>query len=167
MRGRMQRSRILFLLALLSFSCATSYDPKAMNHAAESYVKLVLAMGEHDADYVDAYYGPPEWRAAIKSKKRSLDEIRAGAVALHDEIAAMPMPFHDAMLTLRRAYLTRQLEALIARVDIVKGKKMKFDEESKAIYDSVAPHHDEAYFENLTRELDRELPGKGAIADRL
>src|SRR5437762_1096382 len=83
------------------------------------------------------------------------------------EIAAMPVPFHDAMLTLRRAYLTRQLEALIARVDIVKGKKMKFDEESKAIYDSVAPHHDEAYFENLTRELDRELPGKGAIADRL
>src|SRR5438045_7753484 len=108
MRGRMQRSRIVFLLALLSFSCATSYDPQAMNHAAESYVRLVLAMGEHDADYVDAYYGPPEWRAQIREKKPSLDEIRAGAVALRDELTAMPAP-HDRMLALRRAYLTRQL----------------------------------------------------------
>ena len=33
-----------------------------MNDAAERYVKLVLALGEHDPDYVDAYYGPPEWR---------------------------------------------------------------------------------------------------------
>ena len=58
------------------------------------------------------------------------------------------------MLGLRRAYLSRQLEALVARVDFVKGKKLKFDEESKAIYDAVAPHHDEAYFLNLTGELD-------------
>ena len=29
---------------------------------AERYVKLVLAMGQHDVSYVDAYYGPPAWR---------------------------------------------------------------------------------------------------------
>ncbi len=33
-----------------------------MNVVAESYVKLVLALGQHDAAYVDAYYGPPEWK---------------------------------------------------------------------------------------------------------
>src|SRR5436305_2922295 len=99
------------LLFFVTLACATSsYDPQAMNHAAESYVRLVLAMGEHDADYVDAYYGPPEWRAQIREKKPSLDEIRAGAVALRDELTAMPAP-HDRMLALRRAYLTRQLEA--------------------------------------------------------
>jgi hypothetical protein len=162
----MFRPRFLSLFVLLSFACATSYDPQPMNHAAESYVKLVLAMGEHDADYVDAYYGPPEWRAQIRAKKPSLDEIRAGAAALRDELLAMPEP-HDRMLALRRAYLSRQLEALIARVDIVKGKKLKFDEESKAIYDAVAPHNSEQYFENLTKELDHELPGKGTIVERL
>jgi hypothetical protein len=151
---------------LLLFGCATSYDPQALNHAAESYVKLVLAMGEHDADYVDAYYGPPEWRAQIKAKKPSLDEIRAGAVALHDELIATAAP-RDKMLALRRDYLTRQIEALIARVDIVKGKKLKFDEESKALYDAVAPHNGEAYFESLTSNLDRELPGKGPLVERL
>jgi hypothetical protein len=33
-----------------------------MDRVAEGYVKLVLAMGAHDADYVDAYYGPSEWK---------------------------------------------------------------------------------------------------------
>jgi hypothetical protein len=161
------QKRIIAIATILIAACATSsYDPQAMNHAAESYVKLVLAMGEHDADYVDAYYGPPEWRAQIKAKKPSLDEIRAGAAALHDELIATPVP-RDKMLALRHDYLTRQIEALIARIDILKGKKMKFDEESKALYDAVAPHNDVAYFESLTKELDRELPGNGSVTDRL
>ena len=29
---------------------------------AESFVKLALALGLHDQDYVDAYFGPAEWR---------------------------------------------------------------------------------------------------------
>jgi len=163
----MCRPRFLLLFVLLSFACATSsYDPQPMNHAAESYVKLVLAMGEHDTDYVDAYYGPPEWRAQIRANKPTLDQIRAGAVALRDEILATPES-HDRMLALRRAYLSRQLEALVARVDIVKGKKLKFDEESKAIYDAVAPHNSDEYFEKLAKELEREVPGKGPIIERL
>src|SRR4029079_1820165 len=101
---------------------------------------------------VDASYGAPGWRAKIKATKPSLAEIRNGAVALRDEILAMPEP-HDEMLRLRRAYLSRQLEALIARVDIVQGKKLKFDEESKAIYDAVAPHNSEAYFDRLVQDL--------------
>ncbi len=33
-----------------------------MDGIAEPYVRLVLAVGEHDSDYVDAFYGPAEWR---------------------------------------------------------------------------------------------------------
>ena len=39
-----------------------------MDDLAEHYVKLVLAVGVHDADYVDAYYGPPEWREAATAR---------------------------------------------------------------------------------------------------
>ena len=35
---------------------------RSMADMAEQYVKLVLAMGEHDAAYVDAYFGPAHWR---------------------------------------------------------------------------------------------------------
>jgi hypothetical protein len=31
-----------------------------MKQVSESYVELALAVGKHDGDYVDAYYGPAE-----------------------------------------------------------------------------------------------------------
>ena len=40
-----------------------------MDRVAEGYVKLVLAMGAHDADYVDAYYGPSEWKTEAAAAK--------------------------------------------------------------------------------------------------
>ena len=43
-----------------------------MNTIAERYVKLVLAVGQHDADYVDAFYGPPEWKAEAERRKLPL-----------------------------------------------------------------------------------------------
>ena len=53
-----------------------------MNSLAESYVRLALAAGVHDADYVDAYYGPPEWRAAAEAEKLPLPEVRSWLTAL-------------------------------------------------------------------------------------
>jgi hypothetical protein len=156
------------LLFLFSLACstATTYDPQRMDAISERYVKLVLALGEHDTDYVDAYYGPPEWREAVKASKQSLDEIRAGAVSTIEELRAVPVP-SDEMLALRRRYLLRQTEALLARVDMLRGTKLTFDQESKALYDAVAPHHEESYFLDLTQQLGRELPGDGTLIDRL
>ena len=47
-----------------------------MNTIAERYVKLVLALGQHDADYVDAFYGPPEWKAEAERQKTPLARDR-------------------------------------------------------------------------------------------
>jgi hypothetical protein len=49
--------------------------PISFDDAAEQYVKLVLALGLHDADEVDAYFGPPEWLETEKARKRTLDQI--------------------------------------------------------------------------------------------
>ncbi|HEX9164033.1 MAG TPA: hypothetical protein VF980_20175 [Thermoanaerobaculia bacterium] len=137
-----------------------------MNSAAERYVKLVLSMGEHDPDYVDAFYGPQEWREEVRATKPALEYTHAAALALHEELVAMSRP-DDRMEELRITYLIRQTEALIARAEILRGRTMSFDEESKALYDAVAPHNDEAYFQRLNSELERELPGQGALTDRL
>jgi hypothetical protein len=125
-----------------------------MNDIAEQYVRLVLAMGEHDADYVDAYYGPAE----LRTKGLTLDEIRRQAFGVRRESAALESG--DSVTALRKAYLTRQLEALVARIDILQGKKFTFDEESKALYDAVAPHHSEEHFRGLRNALDDALQGR-------
>src|SRR5262245_66669580 len=63
----------------------------SMNALAERYVKLVLALGQHDADYVDAYYGPQEWRTEAATAKRTLADIdRDAATALTALATAKP-----------------------------------------------------------------------------
>jgi hypothetical protein len=137
-----------------------------MNDAAERYVKLVLAMGEHDTDYVDAFYGPAGWREEVRATRPSLPFIHEAAVVLREELAAMPRP-EDAMEALRLDYLKQQTAALIARSEILLGTRMRFDEESKALYDAVAPTHGEDYFRGLNASIEEELPGQGALVDRV
>jgi hypothetical protein len=138
-----------------------------MNAIAERYVKLVLAVGQHDPDYVDAFYGPAEWKTEAARQKFPLPQLRGDAEAL---IAAIPelsdAERRDELVVLRRDYLRRQLQALQTRVRMLEGTTLTFDEESKALYDAVAPVHPESYFQDALGELDRRLPGKGPLIER-
>ena len=139
-----------------------------MNTIAERYVKLVLALGQHDADYVDAFYGPPEWKAEAERQKTPLPEIRAsrGAVDRRDPGPHATDDRKDELVVLRHDYLKRQLEALRARVRMLEGAKLTFDEESQALYDAVAPTHPDSYFEATLKEIAQALPGDGPLVDR-
>jgi hypothetical protein len=149
------------------FAASMRAQNTTMNELAERYVRLVLAVGQHDADYVDAYYGPPEWRKEAEAQKLPLTEIASRAATLsRDLAAASPAPAGDEMAQLRRQYLTRQLEALRARVSILTGTKLRFDEESKALYDATAPTHTEADFADVLAQLESRLPGNGPLIDR-
>ena len=137
-----------------------------MNDIAPAYVKLVLAVGQHDKDYIDAFYGPAEWKREAEASKRPLPEIASEASALIARLEAIPEPA-DEMLRLRRAYLTRQLRALSTRVAMLGGKRLSFDEESRQLYDAVAPVNTEEHFRQVRNELDRALPGRGGSATLL
>jgi hypothetical protein len=153
------------VLGVLAVQLRSNHD--VLTPIAERYVKLVLALGQHDPDYVDAYYGPPEWRREAEAHKRPLDDIDADAQALHAMLARTPMPeAADELTQLRQQYLKRQLEALGARVAMLNGTKLDFDQESKALYDAVAPMHAEAEFQQVLDELDRRLPGTGPLVAR-
>ena len=138
-------------------------DP--MMPIAERYVKLVLALGQHDADYVDAYYGPAEWKKEAESKKIALDDIAAGTRTVREELARVPAGA-DEMERLRHQYLDRQLSALAGRVRMLKGERLSFDEESKALYDAVAPTFPESHFKTILDKLEQRFPGSERLVDR-
>jgi len=193
---------------------ATPEDATRMNSVAESYVKLVLAVGQHDANYVDAFYGPAAWKqAADAAGKRPLPELRAEAQALLAALAALapagtaapalsgaaaPAPAgrhldrsasaaaptkpaagaapaggrdgedsEAELLRLRRRYLERQLSALAAHVEALMGARKSFDEESRALYDAVAPTYDAAHFQAILDRVERLVPGAGPLATRI
>ncbi|MDP9120782.1 MAG: hypothetical protein M3O15_05335 [Acidobacteriota bacterium] len=176
---------ICLLLAVL-FACAGNRshtasplalrtDDAPMNRIALSYVHLVLAVGQHDPDYVDAYYGPPEWKAEVEAAgKRPLSELRALATGLSAELAAIAPPGpptgsagSDDLPRLRHAYLTTQLRSLTARIDLLSGTHMSFDLESRALYDAVAPTYGAAHFRTILDQLAQLLPGDGPLIDRV
>jgi hypothetical protein len=129
--------------------------PAQMDKIAEDYVKLVLAVGQHDADYVDAYYGPAEWKPSDKDKQ-PLDALATRAGALAEALGREPVP-PDEMSQLRRNYLERQLSSLTARLRMLRGERLSFDEESQALYDAVAPTLPESHFQQLLDTLEQRF----------
>jgi len=151
-------------VALFPTSAPAATD---LNPIAESYVRLALAMGVHDGDFVDAYHGPAEWLAAATAGKLPLVAIQERARGLRGDLAALDLTGRDEMGRMRHEYLTKQLRAMEARIEMLGGKRYAFDEESSLLFDAVAPVNPEEHFRAMLAELDRALPGAGSLTERL
>src|SRR5437879_575630 len=162
--------RILFVFVVCGFLMSTSAAraADAMNAVAERYAHLVLALGQHDPDYVDAFYGAPEWKTQAEKEKKSLDAIGTEAAELSATLAKTPdaATSGDELLRLRREYLQKQIAALASRVRMLKVEKLKFDDESRALYDAVAPTFPDSHFEEIIAQLEKKIPGTGPLWGR-
>ena len=160
---------LVVALGASSIPMAEQHAPDPFREVAERYVRLVLAVGQHDVDYVDAYYGPPDWRKQAEAAKVPVAEIATRAAALEADIVktVLPQTKQDAELwKLRKQYLERQLGAMRARLNMLQATRLTFDEESRALYDAVAPRHTEAEFAAILRKLEKLLPGEGPLTAR-
>ncbi|WP_043482841.1 hypothetical protein [Geothrix fermentans] len=136
----------------------------ALSGWATDYVRLVLAVGRHDADFVDAYYGPLEWKAEAEAgDPRPLPALRAEAGRILDGVAAAGVPPGEAP---RRDYLLGQLGAVAAHLARLDGQRFRFDDEAEALYQVRPPHTPEATFEAALARLDGLLEGRGPVQDR-
>lgn len=137
-----------------------------MDPLARDYVRLVLALGLHDRDYVDAYYGPPEWRTAVEARAASLGDVRDEATGVRRSLDDVLPDATDEMTALRHRFLAKQLDALIARIDLISGRPMSFDEESAALYDVVDPGRPDEFYAEAIAALEPLLPGDGSLPER-
>jgi hypothetical protein len=145
---------------LVLFSCQKKVT---IDQLATDYVKLCLYAGNHDPDFVDAYYGPDSLRPADTI---AIDVIIQRAEKIKSDLAESDIK-KDTQGNYRVTMLQKQLTALITRMQIISGKSFSFDEESRLLYDTVAPNFPESYFQEKLKKLDSILPGKGSITERL
>ena len=151
---------------LFAVSCsAPAPPPPTMDEIAERYVKLVLEVGQHDPDFVDAYYGDPAWKPT--GAKRALAELLSAARSTRVDLHTLAPPADaDELSKLRFAYLDRQLAAVEARLEMLSGTRFLFDEESQRLYDAEAPRKSPGEFREILDRLDRLLPGPGELIAR-
>jgi len=140
-----------------------------MNTIAEEYVKLVLKIGLYDADYVDAYYGPEEWRPAENSAEGEFpyDSLKKDVTNLIAKLNKVNSQNLSTCEKLRITSMAKQLAAVDAKIELLNGAVLTFDEESQALYDATAPTNSEEHFQSLLKELEKMLPGSGSLTDRL
>lgn len=136
-----------------------------VNDVAEAYVKLVLEVGLYDADYVDAYFGPPAWRPSEERRQAEFpaEALRARADLLLDRIGRIDANAFEPPERQRLACLDAQLSSVRAKINLLAGVPMSFDEESRALYGVVAPAYDAEHFQAILDRLDKLLPGEGSL----
>ena len=146
-----------------SFAAPVAATP--VDGIAEDYVRLVLAMGVHDSNYVDSYFGPEEWIDEGVALYPTLESIRGAADGLIEDLSQLDNA-EDDLLRRRAEGLEKRLTSLQARIDIVSGIPLSFDEEARLVYDAVVPDYDAAHFEAVLQQLDALLPGEGDLTER-
>ena len=129
-----------------------------MNKIAEGYVRLVLNIGLHDPGYIDAYYGPAEWKpddsSVIVKDSIQIQKLFNESGRLLDSLDALSNFKANEIETLRYKFLYKQLLAVRTRISKLAGAVFTFDEEIKNLYDAEAPIHSNDFFASVIDELD-------------
>ena len=157
---------VLLLLGLLT-ACATTPTPQrdAFAPLAEQFVKLTLAIGEREAGYVDAYYGPPEWQAAAKLDRRTLPELGNAVTDLTTRVSALRPA--DPLLRRRQAFMLGQLRAAETRLAMLQGEKLSFDDEAEGLFGVRPQLQPLASYDPVLARIERLVPGPGPLATRV
>ncbi len=133
-----------------------------MDEIGRNYLTLALNLDRHFEGFVDAYFGPPELKAqAALGEPRPLESLADDARQL---LIAIEAGDYDAQ---RKDFLVRQTRAMTAVIRSLSGDRLDFVEEVELYFDITPEMADEALFEAAHAEMDRLLPGDGALVERM
>jgi hypothetical protein len=169
-------SFLLPVLVLTGFAaCGPGAEPPAgtgtgtgtVDAAAERYVRIALAFAAHDPAYVDSYFGPAEWKAAAEAEPVDLNVLMAETDEHLAALGAVDPAGLSEEDALRLGSLRKRFASMRLRMDMVGGRRLPFDEESRVLFDAVAPDRDAAYFQDVLDQIDEAMPGDGPLPQRV
>jgi hypothetical protein len=155
------------LLFLITVACAPRAEPD-LNPLAEQYVRMSLEIGAHEEGYIDAYYGPPEWKTEAEANPRSTADLKIAADELSAAIATALEASRDPVVQRRARTLAAYVSSARFRLDMIEdGVRAPFVEEAERLF-ALRPTLQplESYDAVLTR-IEALVPGRGELADRV
>lgn len=138
----------------------------AIDLISSDYVKLTLELGEQEAGYVDAYYGPVEWANAAKTKPRDMRQLGNGIVDLMLRLDALP-PSDDALVEARKRFLSAQLEAALTRHAMMQGEVFPFTKEAKGLFGVTPKFAPLSSYDAALATIESLVPGDGPLHERV
>jgi hypothetical protein len=139
--------------------------PPDVDALARDYVRLVLEIDAHEAGYVDAYFGPPEWREAARKNPRTRAALKADA----DRIGAQLNALHpaDAEAAQRVKVLKADVSSARFRLDMIDGVRAPFADEAEKLFALRPELKPLSAYDAVLAKIDALAPGPGPLASRV
>lgn len=153
------------LIFSLTFQAANA-NMRSMDDIASEYIDLALQLTQFDNNPF-IYIGDKQHQQDIKQHPLPLENIESALSQLYNELQALPQP-QEELAKIRRESLQGRLQAIVTRAQILLGNyPASFDEETRLMFGAVVPSRSEEHFLALIEKLDRLIPGKAPLAERM
>ncbi|WP_235957782.1 hypothetical protein [Sphingopyxis microcysteis] len=140
---------------------------QALNDIAATYLKLTLEIGTHEAGYIDAYYGPPELKAAAEAAPRDKAALLAATRELTARLATIARRLSDPVDRRRATFLRAQLRAAETRLMMMQGTRFAFADEAERLFGVRPQLKPLANYDRHLAAVEALVPGDGALAERV
>jgi len=166
------RTIFAVILALVLAACASTSAPSAgarrtIDIAAEQWVRIALEIDTYEEGYVDAYFGPGEWRERARANPRTVVELTAATGHLGSVLRAVAVNDTDQQTQQRARFLIAQVDSASFRLSMIGGARASFREEAERLFAfPLVLRPLESYDAALAR-VEALLPGDGAAHERM
>jgi hypothetical protein len=161
--------RLLASLFVLFFAISASAGERrtTLDDAARDYVHLVLEIGAHEKGFVDAYFGPPEWRIDAEAHPRNISELKVEADRIQSSLSAMDASAQEAIEHRRNVWLKASVASARSRLDIIEGARFRFRDEATRLFALTPELRPLESYDPVLERIEALLPGSGPLAERV
>src|SRR5262245_13320639 len=159
--------RLVLLLLLIVAACTGAATDTRLNDAARDYVRLALEIGTHDKDYVDAYYGPSEWKTEAEAHPGTVAELKAEAERIHGDLTAIDAGALQPIERQRYAWLTAHVASAEARLEMLAGVRFPFREEAQRLFGVRLNLRPLETYDPVLARIEALVPGAGPLSERI
>jgi hypothetical protein len=140
----------------------------SLDAIARDYVLLSLTIGEKEAGYIDAYYGPPELqeRAKAEAPGQSLEALVKRVAALSRRVTDAGKKA-DGVEERRVKFLSAQLTAAATRLRMLRGEKLSFEDEAQGLFAVRPVLKPLSSYDPLLKQVDALVRGAGPLDRRV
>jgi hypothetical protein len=161
--------RLLASLWVVFFavSAGAAQPRTGLDEMAQAYVHLVLEISAHENGYVDAYFGPPEWRVEAQAHPRSISELKVEADRIQSALSAMDMSAQPPIERRRNGWLGANVASARSRLDMIEGVRFRFREESTRLFALTPELRPLASYDPVLARIEALVPGEAPLAERV
>ncbi|PKP86985.1 MAG: hypothetical protein CVT78_07470 [Alphaproteobacteria bacterium HGW-Alphaproteobacteria-17] len=145
----------------------TPASARALDAIAADYLRTTLEIGTHEDGYIDAYYGPPELKAAAEAAPRDKAALLATTRELATRLATIARRLSDPLDRRRAAFLRAQLRAAETRLMMMQGTRFAFADEAERLFGVRPQLKPLADYDRHLAAVEALVPGDGPLAERV